>query len=187
MDGTLKFITSVSRQSTPPLEIDFPVGIAIHPHTKMIYATENKKTNRIQILSPNMTLFGSLLGEFNQVKDVAFDSVGNVYVADNENHRIQVFNEDGHFLRQFGKYGKGRGELKYPSGISIDSKDLLYVTELYNYRISVFTLDGMFLASFGIKGNKEGQFVDPRGIAVDKNGTIYVSDHGNDRIQVFLR
>lgn len=186
---TLDFITEVDRNTTPPLDFDFPVGIAIHPHTKMIYITENKKTNCIRILYPNLTLFGHLSGEFNQAKDVAFDSDGNIYIADNENHRIQVFTERGDLVRQFGKYGEGRGELKYPSGISIGSNGLLYVAELYNYHVSVFTPDGTFLTSFGngTKGNEPGQLNDPCGVAVDKNGTIYVSDHGNDRILVFER
>ena len=185
-NGTLPFITEVGRQTTPPLDFDLPVGIAIHPHTKMVYITENKKTNFIRILYPNLTLAGSVSGEFNEAKDIAFDSDGNIYVADNENHRIQVFTSKGDLVRQFGKRGEGKGELKYPSGITIDGNGFLYVTELYNYRVSVFTVDGEFITSFGTKGNEPGQFIDPRGIAVDKNGTtIYVSDHGNDRIQVY--
>ena len=188
-NGTLNFITEVGRNATLPLDFDFPVGIAIHPHTKMIYITENKKTNCIQILYPNLTLFGNLLGEFNQAKDIAFDGDGNIYVADNENHRIQVFTQTGDLVRQFGIYGEGRGELKYPSGVSIGSDGLLYVAELYNYRVSVFTQDGTYLTSFanGTKGSEPGQLNNPRGVTVDKNGIIYVSDHGNDRILIFKR
>ena len=172
------------------LELGLPVGIGIHPHTKMIYVTDTKH-HRVQILHPNLNYsgsFGSLGngdGLLSQPKDVAFDSAGNVYVADNENHRIQVFSKTGQYLRKFGRQGNEEGELYYPSSISIDCEDVIYMTELYNNRVSMFTLQGEFLHSFGSKGNGEGKFMHPCGIKVDKNGTIYVSDHDNDRIQVF--
>ena len=172
------------------LKLGLPVGIGIHPHTKMIYVTDTKH-HCVQILHPNLTYSGSFdslrkgNGLLNQPKDVAFDSVGNVYVADNKNHRIQVFSKTGQYLRKFGRLGNKEGDLYYPSSISIDSEDVIYVTELYNNRVSMFTLQGEFLHSFGSKGSGKGEFMHPRGIKVDENGTIYVSDHDNDRIQVF--
>ena len=42
---------------------------------------------------------GSGDAQFNKPKDVAFDSAGNVYVADNEHSQIQVFTAEGVFLR----------------------------------------------------------------------------------------
>jgi tripartite motif-containing protein 2/3/tripartite motif-containing protein 71 len=187
-----EYITKVNgNHNTHSLELGQPVGIGIHPHTKMIYVTDIKY-HRVQILDPDLNYsssFGSKgegNGLFDQPKDVAFDSAGNVYVADNENHRIQVFSKTGQYLRKFGGNGNHKGDLLYyPSSISIDSEDVVYVTELYNYRVSMFTLQGDFLHSFGSKGKGKGEFSDPRGIKVDKNGTIYVSDHVNDRIQVF--
>ena len=186
-----KYITKVNgNHDTHSLELGQPVGIGIHPHTKMIYVTDIKH-HRVQILDPDLkysSSFGSKgkgNGLFDQPKDVAFDSAGNVYIADNENHRIQVFTKTGQYLRKFGGNGNLKGDLYYPSSISIDSEDVIYVTELYNYRVSMFTLQGDLLHCFGSKGSGEGEFSDPRGINVDKNGIVYVSDHDNDRIQVF--
>ena len=184
-----EYITKVNGNSdTHSLELGQPVGIGIHPHTKMIYVTDIKH-HRVQILDPDLKYsdsFGSKgkgNGLFDQPKDVAFDSAGDVYVADNENHRIQVFSKTGQYLRKFGRKGT-QGNLYYPSSISI-SEDVIYVTELHKSQVSMFTLQGDFLHSFGSKGNGKGEFFNPRGINVDKNGTIYVSDHDNDRIQVF--
>ena len=47
-------------------------------------------------------------------------SIGNVYVADGANNRIQVFTSTGKFLRMFGSYGKGVGKLSWLCGIALD-------------------------------------------------------------------
>ncbi len=180
-------------------ELTSPVGIGIHPHTKMIYITTENKNNSIQILHPNLTYykgFGSASeiskeskragnvsekGKFNQPKDVAFDSAGNVYIADNENHRIQVFTAEGEYLRMFGD----RSNSRFPTGISIDSNDVVYVTMLYMHCVVIFTSEGKNVTKFGSEGTESGQFQDPRGIEVTEDGKIYVSDYTNNRIQVF--
>ena len=84
-----------------------------------------------------------------------------MYVSDANNHRIQVFNPEGQFLRQFGNGGKGDGALYFLTGISIASDDTVYVAEGDNHRISVFTCEGKFLASFGSRGSGLGQFKSP--------------------------
>ena len=94
-----KYITEVGKHGTESLEFNFPVGIGIHPLTKMIYVTENRN-HRIQILYPNLTHFASIGGldhnqtEFKEPKDVAFDSTGNVYVADNDKFRFSQWREN---------------------------------------------------------------------------------------------
>ena len=82
------------------------------------------------------------------------------YVADRDNHRIQVFTAEGKFLRMFGRRGEGRGELKEPWGVAIDSSGRVYVSEVGNHRVSVFTSEGQFVTSFGSAGEGPGQFND---------------------------
>lgn len=48
---------------------------------------------------------GSEPGQFDLVHSIATDSVGNVYVADRENNRIQIFDEDGTLLRMWTHLG----------------------------------------------------------------------------------
>ena len=69
---------------------------------------------------------------------MAFDSTGNVYVADCNNNRIQVFTAEGQFVTKFGRYGSGDGELDQPIGVCSDSEDVVYVTEFGNNRVSLF-------------------------------------------------
>ena len=65
-----------------------------------------------KVLNSNLTFFkGSGDGEFSFPYDVAFDRTWNLYVADFENHRVQVFTAEGNYLRQFGRKSSGEGEL----------------------------------------------------------------------------
>ena len=77
-----------------------PNGVAIHPHSKKIFVADSD-SNCITILNPDLTFsssFGSEGigdGEFNGPYDVAFDSMGKVYVADNGNDCIQSSQQGG--------------------------------------------------------------------------------------------
>jgi DNA-binding beta-propeller fold protein YncE len=183
----------IGMQGSNELEFCIPVGIGIHPYNKKIYITESDG-NRIQILNPDLTCdkcFGAGGGsgdaQFNKPKDVAFDSAGNVYIADNEHSQIQVFTAEGDFLRRFGTRGRGDGQMEFCSAVSIDNKDIVYITDLYNSRILVFKKEGEYLTSYSSRGTGIGELKDPRGIFVDhQNGVIYVSDYSNDRIMKFL-
>ena len=90
-----------------------------------------------------------------------------------------MFTENGEYLRQIGRRGKGRGELKDPAMITIDDEDKIYVTDSYNNHVSVFTSRGDYLTSFGSKGSGPGQFQSPSGIAVDNFEMVYVCDYSN--------
>ena len=180
-----KFIASVGSYGSKPLQFIDPVGIGISP-SENVYICD-RRNHRVQILNPDLT-FGSKLsgdGQFRYPCDVTFDGRGNAYIADNDTHCIQVFTEDGRFLRKFGMKGGRDGELNFPASVAIDSDDVVYVVEKENHRISLFSSEGHFLRSFGLQGEGPGQFDKPCGIAIDKDGLVYVCDRNNDRLQIW--
>ena len=186
-----QFLAAVGAEGRGPLQFSYPTDIAFNTSNKRFYVAENQN-HRIQILNFDLSTSvlsfgkkGSGKGCFDCPYSVAFDSTGNVYVADTLNHRIQVFTAEGKFLRMFGRRGEGRGELGNPAGVAIDTSDMVYVSENGNHRVSVFTSDGQFVTSFGRKGNGPGEFVYPCGLAVDDCGVVYVCDGDNRRVQVF--
>jgi hypothetical protein len=100
---------------------------------------------------------------------VATDSSGDVYVADEDNVRIDEFSATGGFLKaygwgvadgasqfetctttcQAGIMGGGAGQLYGPTGVTTDSSGDVYVTDYGNARIDEFSPVGAFLKAFG--------------------------------------
>ena len=58
-----------------------------------------------------------------------------MYVSEEVEDCLSIFDEEGTFLRCFGKKGSGKGEFKGPHGITTDTIGNLYVCDSYNNRI----------------------------------------------------
>lgn len=116
---------------------------------------------------------------------VAVDSLGNVYVADWGNHRIQKFDPDGGFLQKWGSGGSGDGQLSAPIGIAIGREGDVFVAESGNHRVQRFSAAGAYETKWGSNGTGNGQFQNPNGVTVTPGGSVYVADTFNHRIQQF--
>ncbi len=127
--------------------------------------------------------FGDADGRLLWPNSVAVDATGNVYVSDDWQNRIAVFDADGNFQRHWGVSGDGEGQLHGASGLAFDSDDNIWVADAYNHRIQKFTKDGEFLASCGRRGDGPGEFNSPWGLTIDENGSVYVADWKNSRVQ----
>ncbi|XP_051174249.1 E3 ubiquitin-protein ligase TRIM71-like [Leptopilina boulardi] len=116
---------------------------------------------------------------------IACDKEGHIVVADRSNNRIQIYREDGTFVRRFGSQGSGHGQFDRPAGVAVDGRRRIIVADKDNHRIQILTMEGVFLRSFGEKGTKDGQFNYPWDVAVNVECQIVVSDTRNHRIQLF--
>jgi ABC-type Fe3+ transport system permease subunit/DNA-binding beta-propeller fold protein YncE len=126
-------------------------------------------------------------GQFNRPEGLCVDAQDRLYVADSCNHRIQVFDNEGHFLRQFGRPGHGRGELSYPYDVAVDRAGRCYVCEFGNNRVQVFDTNGAPLEILGGAGAGPGRFANPWGLALDPAENLYVADSQNHRVQKLVR
>jgi DNA-binding beta-propeller fold protein YncE len=109
------------------------------------------------------------LGDFSKPTSVAVDADGNVYVTDMLNYRVEVFDADGKFIRQFGKHGDGPGYFAMPKGIAVDSDGHIWVTDSMQNRVHLFTQEGDLLMWMGNKqGVLPGTFSGLQYIMIDK-------------------
>jgi len=120
---------------------------------------------------------GGAPGQFDDPTGIAVTE-SEVFVADARNNRIQVFDFEGNFIRQFGSEGEGIGQLLRPMGIDVQGKNL-YVAEFWNNRIQVFKLDGTPLKII-LLDDPSLNF--PGDIAVTSKETLIVADTYNHRV-----
>lgn len=110
---------------------------------------------------------GTAPGQFNLPHGVWIDRRGRVLVADRENDRVQVFDQEGRFLEIWPV------ELIGPAFFYVDRDDIFYIPEHNGVMISILTLDGERLARWGDMIHKS-----THGIWGDSRGNIYAVQPG---------
>ena len=80
---------------------------------------------------------GSGPGQLNCPGGVAVDGDGNILVADQSNHRVQVLRADGTHIRTIGSRGSGPGQFSRPSGVAMDGDGNVLVADSGNNRVQV--------------------------------------------------
>jgi hypothetical protein len=86
---------------------------------------------------------------FNRPTDVAWDSAGNIFVADGMgNARVAKFNNKGVFIKSWGSRGTGPGMFGTVTGIAVDGQGNVYAADGGNKRIQVFDNDGNFKTQY---------------------------------------
>jgi tripartite motif-containing protein 71 len=123
------------------------------------------------------------------IPGIAFDGLGNLYLAEFDDDLIYKYSLTGKELTHWGGHGSDLGQLEAPDKLAFDAQGNLYVTEVGsqsaggNSRIQKFSPTGMPLGQWGTFGSAPGQFDTPVGIALNQHGDMYVADAGNHRIQ----
>ena len=120
-------------------------------------------------------------GDFHLPHGIGLDHDGNVLVCDRENHRIQVFDQEGEFLEIFTGF-------RQPTDLCVGSEGEIYVPELQG-RLTIIDSDGDVLSQWGGERSHEpGEFWAPHGVAVDSHGDLYIGEVlEGQRLQKFAR
>ena len=184
-------LRSLGTRGSGPGQFRYPRGVAVDDDGNILvvdYGNNRiqKFTGRGQFLASVGTRGTGQL-QFIDPMDIAFNSHNKkLYVADNENHRIQVLNRDLTFFDVIGrKRGSQNGDITHPWGVTCDSTGNVYVAARGDYCIQVFTASGEFLRKFGRRGSGDGEVHSPVGVVVDSKGKLFVVERDNHRISVF--
>jgi DNA-binding beta-propeller fold protein YncE len=168
-----------------------PTGIAVNAKTSELLVVDTLSANVVRYALSDHSLVGifggtgSKEGQLHYPTNIQTTSNGRILVSDSLNFRIQVFSEQGIFLRRFGSAGIHPGSFSRPKGVAADSDGNIYVVDGLFDNIQVFDKENRLLMVFGDHGIGYGEFWLPSGIFIDANDTIYVADSYNRRIQVF--
>ncbi len=193
-DGKVLLEIGVPGQSSPYMS-----GLPFHrcTHTALsptgdIYVSDGYGNSRVHKYSPDGKLLlswgepGTDPGQFNIAHNVVTDPEGWVYVADRENHRVQVFDGKGRYETQWVNMHRPcglyccRGD--QPSFIIGELGPAMPVNrQMPNTgpRLSFVDAEGKLIARLGGEdgpGLESGKFVAPHGLAVDSRGDIYVGE-----------
>jgi sugar lactone lactonase YvrE len=184
----------------------------------------DKKNNRVRKVSPNGIIttvagngvhgFGGNNGPATQAAldyptSVAFDSAGNLYIADQHNNRLRKVTPGGTITTlagagAFGFFGElsGNGgpaiqaELFFPGGLAFGPDGSLYFSDTWNNQIRRISPAGIitpFAGTGGLDGGhgfagdggpaREAVLDFPAGLAFDRNGNLFFADQHNNRIR----
>ncbi|MCY4595485.1 MAG: NHL repeat-containing protein, partial [Bryobacterales bacterium] len=132
---------------------------------------------------------------------VAVDGSGNLYIADESNHRVRRVDPAGVITTVAGTAALGYGgdggpaasaELAFPLGVAVDGSGNLYIADSWNDRVRkvdragvITTVAGTGERGYGGDGGPaaSAQLYSPRGVAVDGSGNLYIADSSNDRVR----
>jgi DNA-binding beta-propeller fold protein YncE len=194
-DGRLLMTLGEAHKPAPKMSgnpFSLPTHLAIDKRTGEMYVADGYSNARVHKYSPDgKHLFswgesGTGEGQFNIVHNVETDKDGWVYIADRENHRVQVFSSEGKYETQW-------GNLSRAAAIYIDSRgdnEFVYVGEYFcgigpnsigtdlGPRVSILDTKGHLLGRVGRAsyGDEPGRFYSPHGLTVDSHGDIYVAE-----------
>jgi mucin-19 len=184
-----------------------PRGLAVDSLGNILIAdVSNHRIRKITPLGVVSTLAGSGPGfvdatgtnsKFNNPLGVAVDSLGNIYVADENNHCIRKIDQTGIVTTLAGNGASGFADgsgtsasFRSPTGVVVDSLGNVFVADEWNHRIRKVTPAGLVttFAGSGNAGFADGvgnvaQFWSPVSISIDNLGALYVADYRNHRIR----
>jgi len=148
---------------------------------------------------------GDQPGQFSTPHSIAVDAQNNIYVADRGNRRIQVFETDGKFLRQFtidvpapadsrpaiGNKPTATAGTMSPGApwaicIAPAPNQVLYASDACPGRIYKLSLDGKVFGVLGKSGKQPGQFGWIHEIACPSENELYVAELLNWRVQKLI-
>ena len=170
-------------------------GIAVSPTNNVVYLsdTDNNQIHMYDTDSGGVELgswgsTGSLVGQFQDPIGIAIDSSGNVYVADSNNKRVQIFEDDGTFIDSF-DVGTGTD---YPFSVDVDSSGRIYViintpfSSWFDLDVGLYDPDPEFPdlpLGWNLQHTGYPDLSNPiEGIGVDSAGYVYIADTGHNQV-----
>ena len=129
-------------------------------------------------------------GQFDDPGGMTTDRQGHIYIADSDNHRVQVFHVTGSQKPAMTVHTQSPPAIEFDSLLKAEKAitDLFYVPAKGLYVLSQEQDHILRISSpnqvYGRKGRKPGEFDDPMALTASPDGVLAIADTGNDRVQL---
>ena len=156
-------------------------GVAVN--SEGLLAVTDDAERSVHLLSKDGALVRSIGGGVfgHDLRGVAFDQKGNVWVAGWDNSNVVQLSQKGDLLQTI--HHAGSDELDHPTGVSVSQEGLICVCDYGNNCVPVYNEEGKFLFIFGLpEGDTEYK---PYDVTFGSDGLVYVTDEENDRVCVW--
>ncbi len=188
-----------------------PAGVALDANGNLFIAdTSNRRIRKVDTNGDISTFAGTGDGgdggaaaaaRLNQAQDVAPDANGNLFIADQNNHRIRKIDTNGGISTVAGTGTAGfdgdnkaatAAQLNRPTDAAPDADGNLFIADQNNHRIrrvdangDISTVAGTGTAGFSGDGGAAvaAQLDSPTGVALDAAGNLFIADRDNHRIR----
>lgn len=174
-------------------EFTLPNFIAVDPEagSKTVFVSDSA-ANRIKVYTNGVAAFsfgtaGTDSGQFDFPTGI-FATTNELFVVDQNNGRMQVFDHAGNYLREF-NISKTTGSLGALSGrcqgMMVDDYGRVYVADAFQDVIRVFDTAGTSLGTIGSFGSAPGQLRSPFSVAMDRFNRLFVASPNNGRVEIY--
>ncbi len=181
--GNRRAINTIGSHGIGKLQFQLPYGIEIS--NGIVYVAEFWG-HRIHMLTTEGEFIGTFgergsgIGQFNSPSDVKISPDGRVYVADESNDRVQVFNPDWTISHVIDSSSVPDGVMfSHPDAIAFDLSGDVHVISSFSGTV-LFTPTGQFVRHYG---GSELRY--PFGIAIDPSGYSWVTSWSNNTLSVY--
>jgi trimeric autotransporter adhesin len=195
-----------------------PCGVAVDASGNIYIA--DTKNNRLRMVTKSTGIISTVAGNgtrgysgdgglaklssLRDLRAVAVDASGNIYIADPDSSRIRMVTKSTGIISTVAGIDKGgysgdgglatSAALKYPNGVAVDASGNVYIadTEYNHVRMItkstgvISTVAGDMTSGYSGDGGiaTSARLYSPRGIAFDASGNIYIADSGSSSIRM---
>lgn len=186
MSADGKVLLTIGTRDKPDL-LNQPTDVAVGPSGDIFVAQGHgmavprvSKFDRTGRLVTSWGSMGSGPGQFDIAHSIVVDDKGLVYVADRQNRRVQIFDGDGKYIKEWKFAG-------LPCGLFIARDGQMYLVSGFAGQILKLDANGKAIAATGQPGKRLGEFGEAHYMTLGPEGEIYVADTVNATLHKFVK